>query len=157
MALDTPFLVPVAIDDVRKRDALVPRPFLEVHWAHLPREVPPGPEFVAHVRTLLAQGTLRGETLLHAGEAGRLRRDATPAPADRSLAIRTVPTGPAAREPTGATVLPGAPAPSRPFVAAAKPSRWDAGEQQAARRFRWLLAGMAVIAVGITLWFLLRA
>jgi len=63
MALETPFLAPVAVDNILERNALVPRSFLHVHWTRLNRgEV--GADFVRHVQALLVQGTLRGETLM---------------------------------------------------------------------------------------------
>ena len=65
MALGTPFLVPVAVDNIVEREALVPRSFLEVHWTRLSRDRKVGADLVHQVQALLVRGTLRGETLLH--------------------------------------------------------------------------------------------
>src|SRR5215470_575202 len=47
------FLLPVAIDATPERGAAVPEKFHEVQWTHLPGGETP-PEFVAHVKRLLA-------------------------------------------------------------------------------------------------------
>ena len=59
IARGTPFLIPVAIDATRERDALVPESFLAVQWTRLP-EGAPTQDFVDRVRVLL-RGT--GEAL----------------------------------------------------------------------------------------------
>ena len=80
MALGTPFLVPIVVDKVVERDALVPRSFLEVHWTRLPRDGKMGADLVHQVQALLVRGTLRGETLLHVSR--RAHPGASP-PGDR--------------------------------------------------------------------------
>ena len=56
MAHDTPFLVPVVIDEVREVEARVPDEFLRVHWTRLPNGETP-PEFAHRVRQLLSGDT----------------------------------------------------------------------------------------------------
>jgi TolB-like protein/Tfp pilus assembly protein PilF len=52
MADEKPFLVPVAIDDVREMQAKVPDAFRAVQWTHLPPDAVPG-EFAAGILGLL--------------------------------------------------------------------------------------------------------
>jgi len=82
MALDTPFLLPIAVDDIVERDALVPRSFLEVQWVRLPHgEVTD--DFLRLVQQMLVNGTLRGETLMYVppdAKGGVLRPAVVPLP-----------------------------------------------------------------------------
>ncbi len=81
MALGTPFLVPVVVDKVRERDALVPRSFVDVHWTRFPSgDV--SDDFVCLVQQMLARGTLRGETLMHVPCS---KHPQSPAPGDYSV------------------------------------------------------------------------
>ena len=64
MAMGTPFLLPVTVNEISERDALVPPAFRAVHWTHLPQAEVTS-QFVHLVQQLLDQGTLRGETLMH--------------------------------------------------------------------------------------------
>jgi TolB-like protein/Tfp pilus assembly protein PilF len=52
IASDRPFLLPIAIDEIRETDARVPERFREVHWIYAPRGEAP-PEFVERVRRML--------------------------------------------------------------------------------------------------------
>ena len=54
MAQDTPFFVPVVIDETREADARVPDEFRGVHWSRLPSGEAP-PAFAQHVLQLLGQ------------------------------------------------------------------------------------------------------
>lgn len=56
MAEGLPFLVPIALDGVSEREALVPEAFLHVQWTSL-KPAAVSPEFVAQVRRLLTGGT----------------------------------------------------------------------------------------------------
>ena len=55
MSHDTPFIVPVVIDETRDHDARVPESFLAVQWTRLPHGQP-GPTFGERVMALLDGG-----------------------------------------------------------------------------------------------------
>ena len=55
MAKGQPFIVPVCIDDTRKRDAVAPDAFLAVQWTRLPGGEPPT-GFVERMKKLVAGG-----------------------------------------------------------------------------------------------------
>lgn len=127
MALGTPFLLPIALDGVFERDALVPRSFLDVQWSRLPHgEITD--EFVRLAQQMLVNGTLRGETLMYVpAVTGRERaRPATPVP---------LPMG--RREPHEDSVH--------------RPARVTAP-----RQLRWMLVAVGMLAVAaIGAWMLL--
>ena len=53
MAAGIAFIVPVVVDETREADAIVPEDFMRVQWTRLPGALPT-PQFVEHVRRLLA-------------------------------------------------------------------------------------------------------
>jgi TolB-like protein/Tfp pilus assembly protein PilF len=53
MAAGIAFIVPVVVDETRESDAVVPEDFMRVQWTRLPGALPT-PQFVEHVRRLLA-------------------------------------------------------------------------------------------------------
>ena len=76
MAEGTPFVLPVIVDAIKERDALVPKSFLNVQWTWLPHgEVPPA--FVARVQKLLG------------GAAPRAAEVATPTAAAATVSAKT--------------------------------------------------------------------
>ncbi len=70
MAGGVPFIVPVAIDDTRESDAIVPEQFLHVQWTRLPGALP-SPQFIEQVERLLA---LPHKPVLKAGPPGAAGR-----------------------------------------------------------------------------------
>jgi TolB-like protein len=52
LAAGVPFLAPVAIDDTREADAIVPPEFMRVQWTRLPGALPT-PQFVGQIKRLL--------------------------------------------------------------------------------------------------------
>jgi TolB-like protein len=81
MAAGIAFIVPVVVDDTREADAVVPEDFMRVQWTRLPGALPT-PQFVEHVRKLLASPRSG------AAVGGRA---AAPTPAATSQAKKTFP------------------------------------------------------------------
>jgi hypothetical protein len=150
MALGTPFLVPVAFDNIAERGALVPRSFLDVHWTRLSRDKKVRADLVHHLQALLVQGTLRGETLLH---VPRPSHTSEPSPmADRSIVMPLAPS--VTREPVDVAVR------SKLTVPLRGTTRTNPFEPMnpAIRRYSWgfgalLIAGVLAAIAGI-LWAL---
>jgi TIR domain len=127
MATGTPFLLPVTVDEISEREALVPPAFRAVHWAHLPQAEVTS-EFVHLVKQLLDQGTLRGETLMH-----------VPTDTMRFESPKVAPAEPALRRPG-----------SRPA------SGYRSTPVKARSRLAWwlLAAGLVAVAVVSARWLL---
>ena len=149
MALGTPFLVPIAVDEVVEREALVPRSFLEVHWTRLPRDGKVGADLVHQVQALLVRGTLRGETLLHVSP--RAHPGAAPS-GDRSIMM---PLGPGATpEPAGALLASELTVPLREVARPSSALSTAKADRRGSWRFvGWLLAG-GLACAAMMLWFL---
>lgn len=82
MADGMAFLAPVAIDDTRESDALVPPEFLKVQWTRLPDALPT-PAFVTQVKRLLDAPGKPPE----AGRARPAQRDEGAAPTKKPAAL----------------------------------------------------------------------
>lgn len=150
MALGTPFLVPVALDNIVEREALLPRSFLEVHWTRLSRDRKVGADLVHHLQALLVQGTLRGETLLH---LPRLAHTGAPPPTgDRSIVMPLVPS--ATREPTGATLAGELTAPLREVARPNSAKSMAHADRRVSRRFVGLLIAGGLAWVAVMVWSL---
>ena len=150
MALGTPFLVPVALDNILEREALVPRSFLDVHWTRLLREKKVRADLVHQIQALLVQGTLRGETLLH---VLRPSHASTPsAPEDRSIVMPLTPSAP--RERKAATPADDPAVLLRDVAQPSFPKSTDGTSQRMSPLVIVGLIAGALVLVAVIFWFL---
>jgi TolB-like protein/cytochrome c-type biogenesis protein CcmH/NrfG len=79
MASGMPFLLPVVIDATRENEALVPEEFMRVQWTRIPKGIP-SPQFVDHVKKLLAERAWKATHNNPATAAARAEATAPVAP-----------------------------------------------------------------------------